>query len=116
MLFNPTGALRQSRRRTRKLRLMKFRPLHDRVVVRRLEGEEKTKGGIIIPDTAKEKPQEGEIIAVGPGGRDETGKLIPLDVKKGDKILFGKWSGTEVKIDGQELLIMKESDVMGVIA
>jgi chaperonin GroES len=95
---------------------MKFRPLHDRVVVRRLDAEAKTKGGIIIPDTAKEKPQEGEIIAVGPGGRDETGKLIPLDVKKGDKILFGKWSGTEVKIDGQELLIMKESDVMGVIA
>ena len=94
---------------------MKFRPLHDRVVVRRLEGEEKTKGGIIIPDTAKEKPQEGEIVAVGPGGRDETGKLIPLDVKKGDKILFGKWSGTEVKIDGVEYLVMKESDIMGVI-
>jgi chaperonin GroES len=116
MLFNPAGAPRLGRRRNRKLKLMKFRPLHDRVVVRRLEGEEKTKGGIIIPDTAKEKPQEGEIVAVGPGGRDETGKLIPLDVKKGDKILFGKWSGTEVKIDGQELLIMKESDVMGVIA
>src|SRR6516164_331622 len=95
--------------------LMKFRPLHDRVVVRRLEGEEKTKGGIIIPDTAKEKPQEGEIIAVGPGGRDESGKLIPVDVKVGDKVLFGKWSGTEVKIDGEELLIMKESDIMGVI-
>ena len=94
---------------------MKFRPLHDRVVVRRLESEEKTKGGIIIPDTAKEKPQEGEIMAVGPGGRDETGKLTPLDVKKGDKVLFGKWSGTEVKIDGQDLLIMKESDVMGVL-
>ena len=94
---------------------MKFRPLHDRVVVRRLDSEEKTKGGIIIPDTAKEKPQEGEIIAAGPGGRDENGKLTPLDVKKGDKILFGKWSGTEVKIDGQELLIMKESDIMGVI-
>jgi chaperonin GroES len=94
---------------------MKFRPLHDRVVVRRMEGEEKTKGGIIIPDTVKEKPQEGEIIAVGPGGRDEAGKLIPIDLKIGDKILFGKWSGTEVKIDGQELLIMKESDVMGVI-
>ena len=94
---------------------MKFRPLHDRVVVRRLEGEEKTKGGIIIPDTAKEKPQEGEIMAVGPGGRDESGKLTPMDVKSGDKVLFGKWSGTEVKIDGQELLIMKESDVMGVI-
>jgi chaperonin GroES len=94
---------------------MKFRPLHDRVVVRRIEGEEKTKGGIIIPDTAKEKPQEGEIIAVGPGARDESGKLVPLDVKAGDRILFGKWSGTEVKIDGEELLIMKESDVMGVI-
>ena len=94
---------------------MKFRPLHDRVVVRRLEGEEKTKGGIIIPDTAKEKPQEGEIIAAGPGARDESGKLVPLDVKAGDKILFGKWSGTEVKIDGEELLIMKESDVMGVV-
>ena len=92
-----------------------FRPLHDRVVVRRLESEEKTKGGIIIPDTAKEKPQQGEIIAVGPGGRDEAGKLIPLDVKEGDKVLFGKWSGTEVKLDGQELLIMKESDIMGVI-
>ena len=95
---------------------MKFRPLHDRVVVRRLEGEEKTKGGIIIPDTAKEKPQEGEILAVGPGGRDEAGKLVPLDVKKGDKVLFGKWSGTEVKIDGVDLLIMKESDIRGVIA
>ena len=94
---------------------MKFRPLHDRVVVRRLESEEKTKGGIIIPDTAKEKPQEGEVIAVGPGGRDEAGKLVPLDVKKGDKVLFGKWSGTEVKIDGVDLLIMKESDIMGVI-
>jgi chaperonin GroES len=94
---------------------MKFRPLHDRVVVRRLDGEEKTKGGIIIPDTAKEKPQEGEVIAVGPGGRDEAGKLTPLDVKKGDRVLFGKWSGTEVKIDSQDLLIMKESDVMGVI-
>ena len=95
---------------------MKFRPLHDRVVVRRLESEEKTKGGIIIPDTAKEKPQEGEILAVGPGGRDEAGKLTPLDVKKGDKVLFGKWSGTEVKIDGVDLLIMKESYIMGVIA
>ena len=94
---------------------MKFRPLHDRVVVRRLNSEEKTKGGIIIPDTAKEKPQEGEIIAVGSGARDEAGKLVPLDVKKGDKVLFGKWSGTEVKIDGEELLIMKESDIMGVI-
>ena len=93
-----------------------FRPLHDRVVVRRLESEEKTKGGIIIPDSAKEKPQEGEIVAVGPGGRDESGKLIPIDVKVGDKVLFGKWSGTEVKLDGAEFLIMKESDIMGVIA
>ena len=93
---------------------MKFRPLHDRVVVRRLDSEEKTKGGIIIPDSAKEKPQEGEIVAVGTGARDESGKLVPLDVKKGDKVLFGKWSGTEVKIDGQDLLIMKESDIMGV--
>jgi chaperonin GroES len=94
---------------------MKFRPLHDRVVVRRVESVEKTVGGIIIPDTAKEKPQEGEIIAVGPGARDEAGKLVPLDVKVGDRILFGKWSGTEVKIDGEDLLIMKESDVMGII-
>jgi chaperonin GroES len=94
---------------------MKFRPLHDRVVVRRIESEAKTAGGIIIPDTAKEKPQEGEIVAVGPGGRDEAGKLLPIDLKVGDRILFGKWSGTEVKIDGEELLIMKESDVMGVI-
>jgi chaperonin GroES len=94
---------------------MKFRPLHDRVVVRRLDSDEKTKGGIIIPDTAKEKPQEGEVIAVGPGGRDEAGKLIPIDLKAGDTVLFGKWSGTEVKIDGKDLLIMKESDVMGVI-
>jgi len=94
---------------------MKFRPLHDRVVVRRIEQEAKSAGGIIIPDTAKEKPMEGEIIAVGPGGRDESGKLIPIDLKPGDRILFGKWSGTEVKIDGEELLIMKESDVMGVI-
>ena len=94
---------------------MKFRPLHDRVVVRRLEAEEKTAGGIIIPDTAKEKPMEGEIVAVGPGARDETGKLVPLDVKAGDRILFGKWSGTEVKLDGEELLIMKESDIMGII-
>jgi chaperonin GroES len=96
--------------------LMKFRPLHDRVVVRRIEGEEKTKGGIIIPDTAKEKPQEGEIVAVGPGARDEAGRINPLDVKAGDRVLFGKWSGTEVKIDGQDLLIMKESDIMGVVA
>ena len=94
---------------------MSFRPLHDRVVVRRLEGEEKTKGGIIIPDTAKEKPSEGVIEAVGPGARDESGKIVALDVKAGDRILFGKWSGTEVKIDGQELLIMKESDIMGVL-
>ena len=94
---------------------MKFRPLHDRVVVRRIESEEKTAGGIIIPDTAKEKPQEGEVIAVGPGARDEAGKLVPLDVKAGDRILFGKWSGTEVKIDGEDLLIMKESDVMGIV-
>jgi len=95
---------------------LKFRPLHDRVVVRRIQAEEKTKGGIIIPDTAKEKPQEGEVIAVGPGGRDEAGKLIPMDVAAGNRVLFGKWSGTEVKLDGDELLIMKESDIMGVVA
>jgi chaperonin GroES len=94
---------------------MKFRPLHDRVVVKRVDEEQKTKGGIIIPDTAQEKPMQGEIVAVGPGGRDETGKLIPLDVKAGDIVLFGKWSGTEVKIDGTEYLIMKESDIMGVL-
>jgi chaperonin GroES len=94
---------------------MKFRPLHDRVVVRRIDAEEKTKGGIIIPDTAKEKPQEGEIVAVGPGARDENGKINPLDVKAGDRVLFGKWSGTEVRIDGEDLLIMKESDIMGVV-
>ena len=94
---------------------MQFRPLHDRVVVRRIESEDKTKGGIIIPDTAKEKPQEGEVIAVGPGARDENGQIQPLDVKAGDRILFGKWSGTEVKLDGEELLIMKESDIMGII-
>jgi chaperonin GroES len=94
---------------------MQFRPLHDRVVVRRLEAEEKTAGGIIIPDTAKEKPMEGEIIAAGPGSRDETGKLVPPDVKAGDRVLFGKWSGTEVRLDGEELLIMKESDIMGVV-
>ena len=93
----------------------KFRPLHDRVVVKRIDAEEKSKGGIIIPDTAQEKPMEGEVIAVGPGARDEAGKLIPLDVKGGDRILFGKWSGTEVKLDGEELLIMKESDIMGII-
>ena len=94
---------------------MKFRPLHDRVVVRRLEAEEKTAGGIIIPDTAKEKPIEGAVIAVGPGARNEQGQLVALDVKEGDRILFGKWSGTEVKIDGEELLIMKESDIMGIV-
>src|SRR5437764_2395173 len=94
---------------------MKFRPLHDRVVVKRIEGEAKSAGGIIIPDTAKEKPMEGEIVAVGPGARDESGKIVPLDVKAGDRVLFGKWSGTEVKLDGVELLIMKESDIMGII-
>ena len=94
---------------------MKFRPLHDRVVVKRVDADEKSKGGIIIPDTAKEKPQEGEVMAVGPGGRDESGKLVPLDLKVGDRILFGKWSGTEIKMHGEELLIMKESDVMGVM-
>jgi chaperonin GroES len=95
---------------------MNFRPLHDRVVVKRVDAETKSAGGIIIPDTASEKPQQGEVIAVGPGARDESGKLVPLDVKKGDKVLFGKWSGTEVKIDGKELLIMKESDIMGVMS
>ncbi len=94
---------------------MKFRPLHDRIVVRRIAAEEKTKGGIIIPDTAKEKPQEGEVLAVGPGARDESGRLVPLDIKPGDRVLFGKWSGTEIKLDGEELLIMKEGDIMGVI-
>ena len=94
---------------------MKFRPLHDRVVVRRIDAEEKSAGGIIIPDTAKEKPSQGEVIAVGPGGRDDAGKLIPIDVRVGDRVLFGKWGGTEVKIDGEELLIMKESDIMGII-
>ncbi len=94
---------------------MNFRPLHDRVVVRRIESEEKTKGGIIIPDTAQEKPSEGEIVAVGSGARDESGKIVPLDVKAGDRVLFGKWSGTEVKINGEDLLIMKETDIMGVI-
>jgi chaperonin GroES len=94
---------------------MKFRPLHDRVVIRRAEGDLKSKGGIIIPDTAKEKPQEGEVIAVGPGSRDESGKLMPLDVKAGDTVLFGKWSGTEIKIDGDDLLIMKEADIMGIV-
>ena len=94
---------------------MKFRPLHDRVVVKRIEAEEKTKGGIIIPDSAKEKPSQGEVVAVGPGGRDEAGKLIPIDLKVGDRVLFGKWSGNEVVLDGQDLLIMKESDIMGVL-
>ena len=94
---------------------MKFRPLHDRVVVKRIDAEEKTAGGIIIPDTAKEKPSQGEVLAVGPGGRDESGKLIPIDIKAGDRVLFGKWSGTEVKIDGVDYIIMKESDIMGVI-
>jgi chaperonin GroES len=94
---------------------MKFRPLHDRIVLRRIDAEAKTKGGIIIPDTAKEKPQEGEVVAVGPGARDDAGKIQPLELKAGDRVLFGKWSGTEVKIDGEDLLIMKESDVMGVI-
>ena len=94
---------------------MKFRPLHDRVVVKRIDAEAKSAGGIIIPDTAKEKPSQGEVVGVGPGGRDDNGKLIPIDIKVGDRVLFGKWSGTEVKIDGQDLLIMKESDIMGVI-
>jgi chaperonin GroES len=96
-------------------KLMKFRPLHDRVVVKRIDAEERSAGGIIIPDTAKEKPSQGEVVSVGPGGRDENGKLIPIDVKSGDRVLFGKWSGTEVKIDGVEYLIMKESDIMGVL-
>jgi chaperonin GroES len=108
--------VRSGRALQRKEDDMAFRPLHDRVVVKRLEGEDKTKGGIIIPDTAKEKPAEGKIIAVGPGSRDESGKLVALDVKEGDRVLFGKWSGTEVKIDGEDLLIMKESDILGVIA
>jgi chaperonin GroES len=95
---------------------LKFRPLHDRVVVKRIDAEAKSSGGIIIPDTAQEKPSQGEIVAVGPGGRDETGKLIPMDLKSGDRVLFGKWSGTEVKLDGEDLLIMKESDIMGVVA
>src|SRR5215218_4519181 len=106
---------RSSQKTTDRSPTMKFRPLHDRVVIERIEAEEKTTGGIIIPDTAKEKPQEGEVIAVGPGGRDASGKLIPIDVKVGDRVLFGKWSGTEVKIDGVEYLIMKESDIMGVL-
>ena len=98
-----------------KVSAMTFRPLHDRVLVRRVEAEEKTAGGIIIPDTAKEKPQEGEVLAVGAGARDETGKLVPLDVKEGDRILFGKWSGTEVRLNGEDLLIMKESDILGIV-
>src|ERR1700728_1729794 len=109
MLLSPAKHL------TERKRSMKFRPLHDRVVVRRIEAEDKTKGGIIIPDTVKEKPQEGEVVAVGPAARDESGKLLPLELQAGDRVLFGKWSGTEVKIDGKELLIMKESDVMGVL-
>jgi chaperonin GroES len=110
-LLDPKIKHKQSLRRAD----MKFRPLHDRVVLKRIEAEAKTSGGIIIPDTAKEKPQQGEVVAVGPGGRDEAGKLIPIDLKAGDRVLFGKWSGTEVKIDGVEYLIMKESDVMGVL-
>src|SRR5262249_47192129 len=111
--FSPPGRVRGNEESP--MAKSKFRPLHDRVVVRRIEAEEKSAGGIIIPDTAKEKPQQGEVVAVGPGGRDENGKLVPMDVKAGDKVLFGKWSGTEVKLDGQELLIMKESDIMGVL-
>ncbi len=110
-LYERRGRLSRSQKEV----LMKFRPLHDRVVIRRAEGDTKSKGGIIIPDNAKEKPQEGEVIAVGPGARDENGALVPLDVKAGDFILFGKWSGTEVKIDGEDLLIMKEADIMGVV-
>jgi len=105
-----------TRERLPERQIMKFRPLHDRVVIKRLEGEEKSKGGIIIPDSAKEKPQEGMVVAVGPGGRDEAGKLLSIDLRVGDKVLFGKWSGTEVKIDGEDLLIMKEADIMGVCA
>ncbi len=117
----PAGARRGVSRRTPKKQLirkvipMKFRPLHDRVLVRRIEEDTKTAGGIIIPDTAKEKPMQGEVVAVGPGGRDESGKVVPLDVKAGDRVLFGKWSGTEVKIDNEELLIVKESDILGII-
>jgi chaperonin GroES len=114
-LFNATAAKYERPQRVIMAKL-KFRPLHDRVVVKRIDAEEKSKGGIIIPDTAKEKPQEGEVVAVGPGGRDESGKLIPIELKSGDRVLFGKWSGTEVKLEGDELLIMKESDIMGVIA
>jgi chaperonin GroES len=112
--YNPTR--KASLQRETLMSKSKFRPLHDRVVVKRIDAEEKTKGGIIIPDSAKEKPSQGEITAVGPGGRDEAGKLIPIDLKVGDRVLFGKWSGTEVKLDGEELLIMKESDIMGVMS
>src|SRR5215213_2696768 len=114
---NPEPLSEAERRSTRPRSIfaMNFRPLHDRLVARRIEPEEKTKGGIIIPDTAKEKPQEGEVVAVGPGARDESGKLVPLDVKAGDRVLFGKWSGTEVRINGEDLLIMKESDIMGIL-
>jgi chaperonin GroES len=114
--YSETPNAAHRRQRGEIMAKLKFRPLHDRVVVKRVTAEEKTKGGIIIPDTVKEKPQEGEIVAVGPGGRDEAGKLIPMDVKAGDRVLFGKWSGTEVKLEGDELLIMKESDIMGVVA
>jgi chaperonin GroES len=114
-LLQGSGAVIQSNRLERRKSIMAFRPLGDRVLVKRVEEEEKTRGGIIIPDTAKEKPQEGEVVSVGPGARDESGKIHPLDVKAGDRILFGKWSGTEVKLDGQDLLIMKESDILGVL-
>src|ERR671933_762769 len=111
----PAGPAPRAGMREGAIRMVKFRPLHDRVVVRRIDAEEKTSGGIIIPDTAKEKPMEGEVIAVGPGARNEQGQLVPPDVRAGDRVLFGKWSGTEVRIEGEELLIMKESDIMGVI-
>jgi chaperonin GroES len=114
--FDPEPNLKTSPPKGTFMAKSKFRPLHDRVVVKRIDAEAKTKGGIIIPDTAKEKPSQGEITAVGPGGRDEAGKLIPIDLKVGDRVLFGKWSGTEVKLDGEDLLIMKESDIMGVVA
>src|SRR6202008_2388978 len=114
--FDPTSGPRSEPSRGNPMAKTKFRPLHDRVVVKRIDAEEKTKGGIIIPDSAKEKPSQGEVVAVGPGGRDEAGKLIPIDIKAGDKVLFGKWSGTEIKLDGEELLIMKESDIMGVLS
>jgi chaperonin GroES len=114
-LSDPLSYVKHSSSQTKGGQTMKFRPLHDRVVVRRIEEDEKTSGGIIIPDTAKEKPMQGEVLAVGPGERNEQGQITPLDVKAGDRILFGKWSGTEVKMDGDELLIMKESDIMGVL-